>query len=98
MTDLTGRKHRRKLEAEFEHICATQARLLALVEHLVTEVQWLRNRDERTDGRMERVEFAVEALIDVARAINPRLPSYPQTQLDIPSIQDIRRRSGGHMP
>lgn len=85
---------RRRQLAEYEHICAVQQRLLQITEHLVTEVQWLRNRAERTDGRAERLEYALEAFLDwlAAQRSDAPPPTYRRTQRDIHDLAAWRDR------
>jgi hypothetical protein len=69
-----------KLLTLMERLVASQASLTALAEQVLTELQQTRNRTERTDGRAERLEFALEDLFTWLRERDQPPPDWAISQ------------------
>jgi hypothetical protein len=101
--DLFGGAERKLMVAEYQHICAVQqairtdlARLSGLVERLVAEMQGFKSAEDRIEGRAERLEMTFELLLEYlhdAGAVG--VPKYPQTQAEIPNLEERRARVDG---
>lgn len=81
--------------AELEHVCTQLKALTELTATLLAETQQARTRAERTDGRTERIEYALEALLNfLAEHGAPDVPRYPMTRDDMPALQAWRLANG----
>lgn len=101
--DWFGGAERRQMIAEYQHICAMQqatlkelSRLAGLVEALTTEMQRFKSAEDRIEGRAERLELTFELLLEYLHERGATdIPRYPQTQSEIPNLDERRARVDG---
>lgn len=83
--------------SELVALCQQQA---ATIEALLAETRRGVNRAERSDGRIERMEYAVDAMLTwIAERAGPDagVPRYPRSQADIPNLEEWRARRVGRL-
>lgn len=95
-----GHQQLAALAADIHDLTALVTRQTALIEALLSETKRTVNRGERTDGRVERIEYAVDAMLTwLAERAGPDagVPRFPRTQLDIPDLEQWRARRVGRL-
>lgn len=101
--DLFGAAERKLMVAEYQHICAVQQQTLAelrrlsgLVEQVLVEQQRFKCAEDRIEGRAERLELTFELLLEYLHERGAAdIPRYPQTQEQIPHLDERRARADG---